>query len=178
MFRVAFVALFCLQSIFLAHPVAFFPNALTYMTCSNLQHTFPSQPIPTHPCSPVATLNKGDGSLALKVASVWTGIIQFIMAILGTFILKRFPTSFSVGFFLGLVVIVAQQNLVLFSTFHSYAHGTAHANHIFANLALSLFLIYGFFALILGHFRESVVTAQTDSKSDVDDDATYEEMAR
>ena len=129
----------------------------------------------------MATLNKGDGSLALKVASVWTGIIQFIMAILGTFILKRFPTSFSVGFFLGLVVIVAQQNLVLFSTFHSYAHGTAHANHIFANLALSLFLIYGFFALILGHFRESVVTAQTDSrsaKSDVDDDATYEEMTR
>ena len=59
--------------------------------------------------------------MALKIASAWTAVIQFSMAILGTFILKRFPTSFSVGFFLGLVLIVAQQNLVLFGTFHNYA---------------------------------------------------------
>lgn len=129
---------------------------------------------------PVATLDKGDGSLALKVASVWTAIIQCTMAILGTFILKRFPTSFSVGFFLGLVVIVAQQNLVLFATFHGYGHGTVIANHIFANLALSLFLIYAFFALILGHFRDSIVVAPSDSaKGSVGDEgASYEEMAR
>ena len=132
------------------------------------------------PMPPVATLDKGDGSLALKVASVWTAIIQFTMAILGTFILKRFPTSFSVGFFLGLVVIVAQQNLVMFATFHGYGHGTVVANHIFANLALSLFLIYGFFALILGHFRDSIVVAPSDSaKGSVGDEgASYEEMAR
>ena len=112
------------------------------------------------------------------------------MAILGTFILKRFPTSFSVGFFLGLVVIVAQQNLVLFATFHSYRHGTVHANHIFANLALSLFCMYTFFSLILGHFRGSILVAPVDAKGagrssakagddgTLEDGASYEEMAR
>ena len=111
---------------------------------------------------------------------MWTVIIQLTMAILGTFILKRFPTSFSVGFFLGLVVIVAQQNLLVFATFHGYGHGTAVANHIFANLALSLFLLYGFFALILGHFRDSIVVAPSDgAKGSVGDEgASYDEMAR
>jgi len=130
--------------------------------------------------------------MALRIASVWTAIIQFTMAILGTFILKRFPTSFSVGFFLGLVVIVAQQNLVLFATFHSYRHGTVHSNHIFANLALSLFCLYTFFALILAHFRGSILVAPADAEgvgrgsgkgragdeATMEEGASYEEMAQ
>ena len=96
------------------------------------------------------------------MAAVWTGIIQLIIAILGTFILKRFPTSFSVGFFIGLIVIVAQQNLIMFATFRDYGAGSVTSNHIFANLALSLFIMYSFFALILGHFRERILLSPAD----------------
>uniref|UniRef100_A0A7S1ZUY8 Uncharacterized protein n=1 Tax=Trieres chinensis TaxID=1514140 RepID=A0A7S1ZUY8_TRICV len=113
----------------------------------------------------VASLNTNDGSTALTIAASWTGLTQLAMAVLGTFVLKRFPTSFSVGFFLGLIVIVAQQNLLLFATFHGYRHGTPQSNHIFADLALTLFVVYVFFALILFHFREHILVAPVDAKN-------------
>merc|ERR1740139_888595 len=69
------------------------------------------------------------GSNALSFAALWTGLVQIVMAVLGTFVLKRFPTSFSVGFFLGLVV-VAQQNLIMCATFLDIdavnSDGTSH----------------------------------------------------
>jgi hypothetical protein len=115
----------------------------------------------------VVSLDKNEGSKALQMAAVWTGIIQLIIAILGTFILKRFPTSFSVGFFIGLIVIVAQQNLIMFATFRDYGAGSVTSNHIFANLALSLFIMYSFFALILGHFRERILLSPADDKTSI-----------
>ena len=56
----------------------------------------------------VINLHKQDASLALILAAVWTVIVQLSMAIIGTLIIKRFSTSFSVGFIEGLVIIVAQ----------------------------------------------------------------------
>ena len=101
--------------------------------------------------------------MALTIAASWTGIIQLTTAILGTFVLKRFPTSFSLRFFLGFLIIVAQQNLILHTTFRSYRHGSVAANEAFADLALALFFVYGVFASLLFHFREHVLlTAAAD----------------
>lgn len=96
-------------------------------------------------------------SVALEIASYWSAALHLILAILGTFILKRFSTAFTVGCFLGVTVVVSQQNLLLFAAFYHYQHGNPMFNLIFADLALALFMILTFFSLILGHFRHYII---------------------
>jgi len=103
------------------------------------------------------------GSKALVLASVHSGVVHLILAVLGTFVLKRFPTSFSVGFFLGILIIIANQNLILFGVFHQYKQGTIGTNLAFSNLSLVLFVVLGFFSLLLLHFRQDVVVAAVDT---------------
>lgn len=109
---------------------------------------------------------KETGSKALVLASIHSGIVHLILAVLGTFVLKRFPTSFSVGFFLGTLVIVANQNLILFGVFHQYQQGTIGTNVAFADFSLVLFFILGFFSLLLLHFRQDVVVAAVDTSKE------------
>jgi len=105
------------------------------------------------------------GSNALSFAALWTGLVQIIMAVLGTFVLKRFPTSFSVGFFLGLVVVVAQQNLIMCATFLDIdAVNSDGTSHLFSMLCLTLSFIHFVFALVLGHFRHHILLAPVDVK--------------
>jgi hypothetical protein len=113
----------------------------------------------------VTNLQNTEASMALIAAAIWTAIIQFGMIIVGTFILKRFSTSFSVGFLLGLVLIVAQQYLLLAVTFWHNKYGSSHTNIAFANLAFGLFVLYTVFAAILGQFRESIMVAAVDVKA-------------
>jgi len=112
----------------------------------------------------VINLQSQGGSKALVIGSVWTGIIHLVLGVLGTFVLKRFPTSFSVGFFLGVLVILANQNLILFGTFHGYSYGTPRTNHVFANLGLVLFMILTFFSVLVFHFKKFIVVAPIDAK--------------
>ena len=114
-------------------------------------------------CHLVVHLQSDGGSKALVIGSVWTGLMHLILGILGTFVLKRFPTSFAIGFFLGTVVIVANQDLILFGTFHGYRFGS-RTNHVFANLMFVIFLVLAFFALILFHFKQHIVVAAVDAK--------------
>jgi len=97
------------------------------------------------------------GSLALEIAAYWSAALHLILAIVGTFILKRFSTSFTVGCFLGVTVVLSQQNLLLFAAFYSYGYGNPWSNIIFADLAFALFVVLSFFSLILGHFRYHVI---------------------
>lgn len=92
------------------------------------------------------------------------GIIHVVLGVLGTFVLKRFPTSFSVGFFLGCTAIVANQNLIQSITFRGYGYGKTSTNVIFANLGFCIFLVLAFFTLILFHFKEHIVVAPIDAK--------------
>ncbi len=93
----------------------------------------------------------------MEIASIWSAILHLFLSILGTFILKRFSTAFTVGCFLGLTVVISQQNLLLFAAFYHYGHGDAVFNVIFADLAFALFAVLTFFSLILGHFRHYVI---------------------
>ncbi len=96
-------------------------------------------------------------SVALEIAAYWSAALHIILAVLGTFILKRFSTAFTVGCFLGVTVVVSQQNLLLFAAFYHYKYGNAAFNFIFADLALALFMLLTFFSLILGHFRNYII---------------------
>jgi hypothetical protein len=107
----------------------------------------------------VINLETGGGSFALILASIWTGIVHLALGVLGTFVLKRFPTSFSVGFLLGVLVVLSNQNLLLFATFSGYKQGSPGTNHAFAGLGLTLFAVLSFMSLLLVHFKHYVVVA-------------------
>jgi hypothetical protein len=119
------------------------------------------------PYSAVININRATegGSKALVLASIHSGIVHLILSVLGTFVLKRFPTSFSVGFFLGILIIIANQNLILFGVFHQYKQGSIASNLAFSNLSLVLFLVLTFFSLLLLHFRQDVVVAAVDTST-------------
>jgi zinc transporter ZupT len=104
-----------------------------------------------------------DGSIALIIASVWTGLIHLALGVLGTFVLKRFPTSFSVGFFLGFLLVLANQNIILYASFHKYTQGSAKSNQVFATLGLVLFVVLAFMSLLLVHFKHEVVVSPLES---------------
>jgi len=121
----------------------------------------------------VVTLHQsGDASIALLVAVIWTGLIHLALGVLGTFVLKRFPTSFSVGFFLGVLVVLANQNIILYASFHKYTQGSARANQVFASLGFVLFGVLTFMTLLLVHFKQEVVISPMDTigNGDGDDD--------
>ena len=118
--------------------------------------------------SKVISLKHNEGSWALIIAAIWTGLIHLTLGVLGTFVLKRFPTSFSVGFLLGVLVVLANQNLIMFSTFSSYVQGSGRTNHVFASLGFTLFVVLSFMALLLLHFKNDVVVAPMDGKDDDD----------
>jgi hypothetical protein len=101
----------------------------------------------------------GDANVsnALSIAAYWSAFLHLSFAILGTFILKRFSTAFAVGCFLGITVIISQQNLFMFAAFVKYQHGSVIGNVIFADLAFALFGLLTFFSLILGHFRHYII---------------------
>ena len=96
-------------------------------------------------------------SVALQIAAAWSAILHLVLAVAGTFILKRFSTAFTVGGFLGVTTVVSQQNLLLFAAFYHYKHGNLFQNYVFADLALALFMVLTFFSLLLGHFRNHVI---------------------
>jgi hypothetical protein len=110
-----------------------------------------------HHCTANAINGDANVSNALSIAAYWSAFLHFSFAILGTFILKRFSTAFAVGCFLGITVIISQQNLFMFAAFVKYQHGSVIGNVIFADLAFALFGLLTFFSLILGHFRHYII---------------------
>ena len=109
-------------------------------------------------------LRQNQGSKALLIAAIWIGFVHLLLGGLGTFVLKRFPTSFAVGFLLGVLLVVANQNLILFGTFHNYSYGNLATNHVFGLCGFTLFIILGVFALLLYHFKSKIVVAPIDAK--------------
>lgn len=118
----------------------------------------------------VVGLSQHGGPIAFAISAGICGLAQLASAVVGTFVLKRFPTRFSVGFFLGLVVILSQQCLLSFVAFGSRRHvggedgDGGHSSRVFANLSLALFSVYGVFALMLVHFREHILLAPVDAE--------------
>lgn len=118
----------------------------------------------------VSLHQSGDASIALVIAVVWTGLIHLALGVLGTFVLKRFPTSFSVGFFLGVLVVLANQNILLYASFHKYTQGSARANQVFASLGFVLFGVLAFMSALLVHFKNDVVISPMETMGDNDEE--------
>ena len=109
-------------------------------------------------------LRREGGSKALLIAALWIGIAHLLIAGLGTFILKRFPTSFAIGFLLGVLLILANQNIIMFGTFHNYSYGNAATNHVFGLMGITLACILTFLGLMLYHFRYKLAISPMEAK--------------
>jgi zinc transporter ZupT len=112
----------------------------------------------------VVSLEQNGASWPFLIAATWTAIIQLGMAVVGTFIIKRFSTPFSVGFLLGMVIFVAQQQLMLAVTFWHTRYGDFNTNIVFSNFSFALFVVYSFFGCILQNYREDIMVAAVDAK--------------
>jgi hypothetical protein len=111
-------------------------------------------------------MKSNGGSVAVLVASIWSGLVHLGLGVLGTFVLKRFPTSFSVGFLLGVLVVIANQNLLLFATFLNFSQGDQRTNDLFAIVGFSVFGVMSLMSLLLFHFKEEVVVAPMDAEKE------------
>jgi hypothetical protein len=100
------------------------------------------------------------------VASIWNGSIQFLsLGLVGTFILKRFPTSFAIGFLLGLVVVFMNQNLIYFSAFSNYnQRHSGGTNPTYVAFSIVLVIVLAIFGTLLFHFKQYVIVAPIDAK--------------
>lgn len=115
-------------------------------------------------CSTALTLKDTNASLALKIAAVWTTVLQLVVIVVGTFIIKRYSTSFSVGFLLGMVIVISQQHLLVGITFAHTSYGNWFENAIFSNMSFALFAFYFLFGIILMQFKTSIMIAAVDAK--------------
>mmetsp|Transcript_20682 Transcript_20682/g.26750 ORF Transcript_20682/g.26750 Transcript_20682/m.26750 type:complete len:195 (+) Transcript_20682:259-843(+) len=101
---------------------------------------------------------KEGGTIVLTLAAVYVAVFQIVLAVAGTFILRRMPTSFAVGFLLGSIILAAQQNIVIFASFRSfYLPRNKKSHKVLSGFTLFLSIVYIIFALFLTTFRDAVI---------------------
>ena len=108
------------------------------------------------------------GSKPIVFAAIWTAVVQLLVGVLGTFVLRRFPTEFSMGAFLGILVVITQQNFILFATFSDVTFNMLteqKSSKMFAALLFLTAIVYIVFGLMLTHFRDQILLAPVDVKS-------------
>jgi len=76
----------------------------------------------------------------------------------------QYKTPLAVGFFLGVVLMMSQQCLIIFAVFAGRAGVTTLSSEIGADNAVAffcfvLFMVYGFFAGVLAFFRNDLMKA-------------------
>jgi hypothetical protein len=135
---------------------------------SGIQHSHPILYILTV-LQLVAIHLSGHASLALMIAAIWNGTMQCLgLGLIGTFILKRFPTSFAIGFLLGLVVVCFNQNVLFFFAFRKHnrldAENPGGTSRLYNACSLWLALLLAVFGTMLFHFQQYVIVAPIDAK--------------
>ena len=110
--------------------------------------------------------SSSSSSPALLLACVWHGMMQFIMiGLMGTFIMKRFPTSFAIGFLFGTVLVFINQNLIYMIAFSHFGNNAANGNsRLYSAFSLLLAIVLCMFGILLFHFQKYVIVAPIDAK--------------
>eukprot|EP00640_Fibrocapsa_japonica_P006981 CAMPEP_0113934008 /NCGR_PEP_ID=MMETSP1339-20121228/1352_1 /TAXON_ID=94617 /ORGANISM="Fibrocapsa japonica" /LENGTH=169 /DNA_ID=CAMNT_0000935611 /DNA_START=99 /DNA_END=608 /DNA_ORIENTATION=+ /assembly_acc=CAM_ASM_000762 len=113
-------------------------------------------------CVATSRISAEGDNRALGFAAIWTVLLMVALGIGGSIVMKKFQTSLAIGFFLGVVIMMSQQCLILFAIFAGRAGATdseseSSADKGMASFCFLLFLIYGFFASVLGYFRKDLI---------------------
>ena len=98
-------------------------------------------------------------------------MMQFIMiGLMGTFIMKRFPTSFAIGFLFGTILVFVNQNLIYMITFTHYNNNHSAGNdadsnsRLYSAFSLLLAIVLCVFGMLLFHFQKYIIVAPIDAK--------------
>lgn len=113
--------------------------------------------------------SSSSSSPALLLACLWHGMMQFIMiGLMGTFIMKRFPTSFAIGFLFGMIIVFINQNIIYMITFTHYNHSAGDAagsnSRLYSAFSLLLAIVLSMFGILLFHFQKYIIVAPIDAK--------------
>ena len=71
----------------------------------------------------VVSSDASTDSKALKFAGFWTVLLMIALVIGGTLVMRRYQTPLALGFFLGVVVFMANQCLILTAIFGEEVSG-------------------------------------------------------
>ncbi|CAM9501467.1 unnamed protein product [Phaeothamnion confervicola] len=116
-------------------------------------------------CAAAASQGAATSDTALGFAVVWTVLLMIVLSIGGSLVMRKYRTALAVGFFLGVVVIMSQQMLILFAIFVDHAKDSSgdqqHSYRAFSAFAFFLFIVYGIFAWMLAVFREDIIADDT-----------------
>ena len=115
-------------------------------------------------------------------ACIWTCLVLVVLSILGTVIMRRFQSALSIGFFLGVVFVMSNQMLILFAIFAERSQvvgatagiAVQQAQQAMAVFSFFLWLVYGWFGLVLAIFRNDVVK-QENLSAEPEDSVQYED---
>jgi hypothetical protein len=96
---------------------------------------------------------------AAGYAIIWTAALAIIVSIIGTVIMRKFKSKLSVGFFLGTILVMFIQMLMLFAIClnYTYFHPKKKVTMVVSVLAFFLAVNYGVFGMTLNAFRKDVI---------------------
>jgi hypothetical protein len=95
---------------------------------------------------------------ALAFTGIWTAFLLVLFSIGRTLVMRRYQTPLALGFFLGAVVVIANQLLILTAIFGAENDMRSDdASGWFASFCFILFVIYVVFGLMLAVFRADLV---------------------
>ena len=113
-------------------------------------------------------------SRSMGFAAVWTLLMCMVLAVGGTKVMRDHSSEVHVGFFLGVVVVMAFDMFSLCVLFAGNAKAHAEgsdgksASEATATFAFFLAVAYGVFAVVLAKFRDEVI--RVDSAEDTGSD--------
>ncbi|CAM9096961.1 unnamed protein product [Heterosigma akashiwo] len=115
-------------------------------------------------CVAASKISTEGSNTAIGFAGVYTVLLMILLSVGGTFVLRKYKTPLAVGFFLGVVLMMSQQCLIIFAVFAGRAGVTTLSSEIGADNAVAffcfvLFMVYGFFAGVLAFFRNDLMKA-------------------
>lgn len=119
-------------------------------------------------CVGASKLKKNDADQTTAFFAMWTVLLLLGISVAGTVIMRKYQTNLAIGGFMGVIVVMTNQCLILFAIFVDQSQttsNTAAATQIYQGMAAFFFLlsaIYGLFCVLLGSFKDVIVQPEED----------------
>ena len=106
---------------------------------------------------------------SLGFAGIWTVLMMIVLTVGGTIVMRRYQTPLAIGFFLGVLTIMANQCLILTAIFGADSEKNGNkASGAFATFCFFLGMVYAIFGLMLAIFRKDLVGENNNNGGAID----------
>ena len=120
-------------------------------------------------CISASRMSQSSNDQTTAFSAVWTAILLLIISVIGTIIMRRYQTSLSIGFLLGIIFVMTQQMLIVFAFFADQAGDASNtstqiaAQKAMAVFAFFIFFVYTVFGSMLAVFRNDIIKEEIPS---------------